>query len=678
MAVDMPRPSTSGSARPSRFQEGSMNDRVSAAPPLEFLGPEEIRAYEAQFFVDPARAAAPRKQRPVSDSATLSMPQDQQQQPGIIKKKSFRFFARVRDALSWTSRSDGSSSSSFSSSSEPQADEEDAKRKHSSLPEPCSSSMSQASPKRPHLRQKSLSSAHVPQVRSVGSDAASKTGLQHHPSVGNLSDRPTKAEIMQSYNELVASGFFKAHAIQSTRRPPPGSAASRPPHPPSSLHNQPHHPQHQTNAPAHSPLPTIPSVGSELEQQRQEEEQPQEARQTKSQQRYMPSHIALAAAIPSSPKRAPPPPPSPAAAATGPKEPLRSKLTGSLKRSRSSTDDGTTSSSRSSSDVQAAARASSSTTTTPTSPLKRVAKKLRKMPSSIAATTASMTSSEKAATVSNQAAMAAADGMVYLHQTEKPVRLREPSPAPPEVTTTTMSSPASNLHSRSSGFLRKSGPGKVSPRRGAGGNRLAKRGRPPTPPPPAPWQFRSSSPSRTKAKAGPPVSMPLSLSVAAAPTSGPGCCPDADIHNLNLGLRHDEFGEPFMSPDRVPPRDSSLRGGRGGGGRALRGSGGSFAATISTTDINTDDTHTTTTTITTTTKNAPTASTTAAWVSPPKVPRQLSILPDANRGIPSVPRIPDHYYYYHQQKQPRGSTEVDLELVDENRMQVDWQYGQAL
>ncbi|RYP06823.1 hypothetical protein DL764_002935 [Monosporascus ibericus] len=668
MAVDTPRPSTSGSARASRFHEGSMNDRVSTAPPLEFLGPEEIRAYEAQFFGDPAQAAAPRKQRPVSDDSDFSLLQDQQQQPGLIKKKSFRFFARVRDALSWTSRSDDASSSSFSSSSSssssrPQADEEDVKRKHSSLPEPCSSSTPPASPKRPHLRQKSQSSVHVPQARGVGSDAASKAGLQHHPSVGNLSDRPTKEEIMQSYNELVASGFFKAHAIQSTRQPPPGSATFRPPHPPSSLHNQPHHPQHQTSAPAHPPLPTIPSVGSGLEQQQENEKQPQEARQTKSQPRHMPSHIALAAMMPSSPKRAPPPQPSPAAAATGPKELQRSKLTGSLKRSRSSTDDGTTSSSRSSSEVQTAARTSSSaTTTTPTSPLKRVAKKLRKMPSSIAATTASMTSSAKAATAPNQAAMAAADGMVHLrHQTEKPVRLREPSPAPPEVTPTTMSSPTSKRHSKSSGFLRRSGPGKISPRRCAGGNRLPKRGRPPTPPPPAPQQFRSPSPSRPKAKAGPPVSMPLSLSVSvlAAPTSGPGC------------VRHGESGEPFMSLDRVPLRDSSLRGGWGGRGRARGGSGEYVAVTTSTADTNIDDIHTTT-------NNTHTAIETVAWVSPPKaVPRQLSILPDANRGIPSVPRIPDHYYY-HQQKQPHGNTELESELVDENRMQVDWQYGQAL
>ncbi|RYP90727.1 hypothetical protein DL770_003122 [Monosporascus sp. CRB-9-2] len=677
MAVDTPRPSTSGSARASRFQEGSMNDRVSAAPPLEFLGPEEIRAYEAQFFVDPARAAAPRKQRPVSDGTAFSVLQDQQQQPGLIKKKSFRFFARVRDALSWTSRSDSSSSSSsFSSSSQAQADEEDVKRKHSSLPEPCSSSTPPASPKRPHLRHKSQSSVHVPQARGVGSDAASKTGLQHHPSVGNLSDRPTKEEIMQSYNELVASGFFKAHAIQSARQPPPGSAASRPPHLPSSLHNHPHHPQHQANAPAHPPLPTIPSVGSGLEQQQQNEKQPQEARQTTSQPRHMPSHIALAAMMHSCPKRAPPPPPSPPAAATGPKELQRSKLTGSLKRSRSSTDDGTTSSPRSSSEVQAAAaRASSSTTTTPTSPLKRVAKKLRKMPSSIAATTASMTSSAKAATAPNRVAMAAADGMVHLHhQTEKPVRLREPSPAPPELTTTTLSSPTSKLHSRTSGFLLRSGPGKASPRHGAGGNRLAKRGRPPTPPPAAPWRFRSPSLSRPKAKAGPPVSMPLSVSVSvlAAPTSGPGCGANGDIHDLNLGLRHDESGERLMSLGRVPPRDSSLRGRWGGRRRGRGGSSGPFAVTTSTTDTNTDDTHTTT-------NNTPTAITTAAWVSPPKaVPRQLSTLPDANRGIPSVPRIPDHYYCYHQQKQSCGSTEVEPELVDENTMQVDWQYGQAL
>ncbi|KAI0154483.1 hypothetical protein GGR52DRAFT_589314, partial [Hypoxylon sp. FL1284] len=32
----------------------------------------------------------------------------------------------------------------------------------------------------------------------------------------------------------------------------------------------------------------------------------------------------------------------------------------------------------------------------------------------------------------------------------------------------------------------------------------------------------------------------------------------------------------------------------------------------------------------------------------------LSVVPDANRGIPSVPRIPDRYHYYHKPGAPKG------------------------
>ncbi|KAF5267719.1 hypothetical protein FOXYS1_1393, partial [Fusarium oxysporum] len=42
----MGRPKSRRALSASRFQEGSMNDRTSAAPPVQFLGPEERAALE--------------------------------------------------------------------------------------------------------------------------------------------------------------------------------------------------------------------------------------------------------------------------------------------------------------------------------------------------------------------------------------------------------------------------------------------------------------------------------------------------------------------------------------------------------------------------------------------------------------------------------------------------------
>lgn len=42
-------------------------------------------------------------------------------------------------------------------------------------------------------------------------------------------DRPTREEMLASYNELMASGFFRARAIQGTRLPPPGCSGATSP-----------------------------------------------------------------------------------------------------------------------------------------------------------------------------------------------------------------------------------------------------------------------------------------------------------------------------------------------------------------------------------------------------------------------------------------------------------------
>lgn len=81
----------------------------------------------------------------------------------------------------------------------------------------------------------------------------------------------------------------------------------------------------------------------------------------------------------------------------------------------------------------------------------------------------------------------------------------------------------------------------------------------------------------------------------------------------------------------------------------------------------------------------------------------LSVIPDANRGIPSVPRIPDRYHYYHKPRAPKGRYYRDGDENDADNVQnvyaqsmqsekmhrgsenmmverenMQWQFGEAL
>lgn len=167
----------SGSRAQSRFVEGSMNDRASNVPPRDFLGPDDVAAYERQFYLNNAPP------RPSSGQS--------------VKKAPGRFFAPLWDGVR----------------------------------------------ERLHLTRSS----------SAGSIASNKTNgpvsqleqqekqqCQEHaePTVpGNPVSYPTREEVMDSYKSLVDSGFFTAHAIQGSRHPrtagaqpaPTAEVASHPP-----------------------------------------------------------------------------------------------------------------------------------------------------------------------------------------------------------------------------------------------------------------------------------------------------------------------------------------------------------------------------------------------------------------------------------------------------------------
>ncbi|KAI1745494.1 hypothetical protein F4680DRAFT_402382 [Xylaria scruposa] len=219
MASEPRRPPTrtgSGSRPPtSRFQEGSMNDRTSAAPPAQFMGPEQLKNYENQFYTKPPLTMYEvRRPRPFSASGKLQGPTPpqhvdahelQQPQKTVTHKKSMGFFGRVRDAL--FHRGGGQHGQAAPK-------EQDVRRKHSSLQEPVQSSQ-MPPPPRPQFMQHAGRTQSEVNIAQIFADAPG----------GATGDRPSREDVLASYNQLMASGFFQSHAIQSTRHAAPTAAA---------------------------------------------------------------------------------------------------------------------------------------------------------------------------------------------------------------------------------------------------------------------------------------------------------------------------------------------------------------------------------------------------------------------------------------------------------------------
>ncbi|KAJ6439547.1 hypothetical protein O9K51_07434 [Purpureocillium lavendulum] len=206
----------------SRFQEGSMSDRVSAAPPVAFLfGPGEREALERPVFsfaaaaptagtpgaggVDDARQSGEetsqrryetrqqqQQQQTQQRRQQQQPPPQQQQQPGRRKALLGQMWEGVRGRLRL--RRDA-----------PSTDD----------------SAATASKKR---RGGDSKDDRIAVNANLSNGSGNKADAMLPPGFGGLSDRPTREEVYANYHQLVASGFFSSHAIHSTRQP----ATSRP------------------------------------------------------------------------------------------------------------------------------------------------------------------------------------------------------------------------------------------------------------------------------------------------------------------------------------------------------------------------------------------------------------------------------------------------------------------
>ncbi|OTB04293.1 hypothetical protein M426DRAFT_11669 [Hypoxylon sp. CI-4A] len=369
-----------GGSRPStsRFVEGSMNDRVSAVPPPQFLGPNQLKEFERQFYGEqpttPNRRT--RRERPFSESNVSDRANEQEHI--LTHRKSIGLFARVRDVLGWNSNS----------RSERSTHKQDVARKHTSL---------QGSPKMPETPRR-------PEHLRAAKSFSEMSNLPQLSNFGVGGNRPTREDVLQSYNELMATGFFQSHAIQSTRHAAPGQRGNDhrapPPIPhlptiPGSASCTPQPPDctssiDATRCPGSPQSPSPIRVGGRGRPMWRPEPEPELELEPESENEFMPTLSKKISHYASSRGR---------------------------KRNRADAEDAK--------DIANAEAAGASTSSSFAQPLKRVAKKLRKMPSP------TKDVHQTPDGVIRLAPSTSAGGTLYL--TEKPVRMRSPSPAPADV-----------------------------------------------------------------------------------------------------------------------------------------------------------------------------------------------------------------------------------------------------
>lgn len=232
---------TSSAASISRFVEGSMNDRVSAAPPPSYLEDMDVEEYERQFVGTPVTEHAPTMpamERHHTRQTTYTAytayepsappPENEQeeqqppaQQPMGHSRSRSKFLTPlwdgVRERFSLSrSKSWGAMVSGKDAMGRPslntQADSRSSmhRGRGSTMTAPCTPAVETPPPVPPVPVFRGAAAALATRDQEAAKEAAKKF---------SAADYPTKEEVMESYKNLVASGFFEQHAIHGTRHP---------------------------------------------------------------------------------------------------------------------------------------------------------------------------------------------------------------------------------------------------------------------------------------------------------------------------------------------------------------------------------------------------------------------------------------------------------------------------
>ncbi|ROW16942.1 hypothetical protein VPNG_01133 [Cytospora leucostoma] len=229
----------------SRFIEGSMNDRTSNAPPPGYLGPDAVGTpeFERQFALD-WKAPDLNTPPPPTRTSFISIGSVTSTAPTSPRSGSGSAWSRGH-------KSTGSSATGFL------APLWDGVKERFSLQRSKSSNTITGLFVLPTFKQKRSESAstttvladdssrqrdstssnqesETPKLKKAQSAAALTAGATNGHTAFDPTKRPTREEIQASYQNLVASGFFGNRAIQSTRFSPPGQNRSNTPFNPDS------------------------------------------------------------------------------------------------------------------------------------------------------------------------------------------------------------------------------------------------------------------------------------------------------------------------------------------------------------------------------------------------------------------------------------------------------------
>jgi hypothetical protein len=161
-----------------------MNDRTSAAPPVFFLGPEAAAAAAAAEADINATTRHPKL--PFGFEKTVPAVVEE---PALVKRGSKQFLGQVWDGVLEKFRFGSSKKDTHAVTDEEKLGRGSRRKKGAAVPE---AAAPVAKPK-----------------RSSRED-----------------ERPSKEEVYANYHQLVASGFFSSHAIQSTRQPGPNASST--------------------------------------------------------------------------------------------------------------------------------------------------------------------------------------------------------------------------------------------------------------------------------------------------------------------------------------------------------------------------------------------------------------------------------------------------------------------
>ncbi|KAM3565494.1 hypothetical protein MY1884_000199 [Beauveria asiatica] len=273
----------------SRFCEGSMNDRASAVPPVHFLGPDALAALE-----QPA-SNPPRPSHETGSSSSSSSG------GAWSRKTGSRLFGQVWEGVRGklrlrprdTAAVDGNHAKKRTMTSSTMPGAPAAVISAATTTTAVTTTNAQQQQQQQHIsiytdpaeRDNENDGPPASRTRSrlttapIDVPGATAAGFQF---TGFQSARPSRDEVLTSYQQLMAAGFFQANAIPSSRHGRPGSSLPvrpatsyhQPPPPPPPPPSSPppqwplatphhHHHHHQGFAPCPVQSPTsVPSRGT--------------------------------------------------------------------------------------------------------------------------------------------------------------------------------------------------------------------------------------------------------------------------------------------------------------------------------------------------------------------------------------------------------------------------------